>query len=160
MLLEIMWGGTFNFLTFTYCMTWIKTFRNIFYFRTSRNHPYITALFKIIFPEMNDIEISGDIGGGLVIWHGYGLVLACHKIGENCSIWQGVTIGRNPKPGMVIDKPTIGDNVSILTNAVVAGGIEIGDNTSIGAGSIVLKSMPSNVIVAGNPAKIIRKRSE
>lgn len=107
---------------------------------------------------MKGIEISGDIGGGLVIWHGYGLVLACHKIGENCSIWQGVTIGRNPKPGMVIDKPTIGDNVSILTNAVVAGGIEIGDNTSIGAGSIVLKSMPSNVIVAGNPAKIIRTK--
>jgi len=66
-----------------------------------------------------------------------------------------VTIGRNPN-GTSIDTPTIGDNVYVYSNAIVAGDIVIGNNVTIGAGSVVLKSVESNSVVAGNPAKRIK----
>ena len=53
--------------------------------------------------------------------------------------------------------PTIGDNVEVGANVVIIGDIEIGNNVVIGAGSVVVKSIPSNCIVAGNPAKVIKQ---
>lgn len=53
--------------------------------------------------------------------------------------------------------PTIGNNVIIGANATIIGGISIGDNSIIGAGAVVVKDVQQNTIVAGNPAKIIRK---
>ena len=52
--------------------------------------------------------------------------------------------------------PTIGNNVNIGSNTCIIGGISIGDNVIIGAGSVVVKDVPSNVVIAGNPARIIR----
>ena len=52
--------------------------------------------------------------------------------------------------------PVIGDNVNIGSNSCIIGELSIGDNVIIGAGSVVVKDVPSNVVVAGNPAKIIR----
>ena len=57
-------------------------------------------------------------------------------------------------------KPTIGDNVSIGCNAVIAGDIQIGNNVKIGAGCVVVKSVPDNCTVIGNPAIIVRKDGE
>lgn len=72
------------------------------------------------------------------------------SIGKNCRIFQNVTIGS--KNGKI---PTIGNNVCIYPNSVIFGDITIGDNAIIGAGAVVLKDVPANAIVAGNPAKII-----
>ena len=79
------------------------------------------------------------------------------KIGKNCKIYQNVTIGAgkyNPTNNSNI--PEIGNNVTIYANSVIIGGIKIGDNAIIGAGSIVLDDVPPNTTVAGNPAKIIK----
>jgi serine O-acetyltransferase len=62
-----------------------------------------------------------------------------------------VTLG-NGKGG----RPTIGDNVSIYTGAIVYGGIRIGNNVKIAAGSVVFHDVPDNCIVAGNPATIVK----
>ena len=83
------------------------------------------------------------------------------QIGKNCIIFQNVTIGR----GKYIehnqsDVPIIGDNVTIFANAVIVNGIRIGNNVTIGAGSIVLNDIPDNTTVAGNPAKIIKTKSD
>ena len=58
----------------------------------------------------------------------------------------------------VIGKPiTIGKNVWITTNCTILGGVTIGDNTIIGAGSVVTKDIPSNVFAAGNPCRVIKE---
>ncbi|ASO04884.1 serine O-acetyltransferase [Arenibacter algicola] len=87
-------------------------------------------------------------------YSGIGVVL--HKrtrIGANCTIGTNVTIGG--KSGHY-EVPVIGDNVYIATGAKVLGPIIIGDNVTIGANAVVIKNIPSNVIVAGIPAKIIK----
>ena len=104
------------------------------------------------------MEVLGEIGKGLVIYHGHGTVIAPYSIGKNFSVYQGVTIGRNAKPGREINNPIIGDNVTVFTNAVVAGGITIGDNVTIGAGAVVMKDVPANSIVMGNPCVIREKQ--
>lgn len=134
-----------------------KSFRSIFYFRLKK-HKIAWILSRIFLPNTKNIEISGKISGGLCIFHGHGTVIACYKAGRNLQVWQNVTIGRNPKTEVGgIDTPTIGNNVKIYTNSVVIGNIIIGDNVNIGAGSVVLKSIPSDCTVVGNPAYIVRR---
>ena len=98
-----------------------------------------------------------DVGEGLVIQHGFGTRIGCSKMGKDCQVWQGVTIGKsNSGPGA--GRPVIGNNVKIYTNALVLGDVTIGDNAIIGAASVVLKSVPANCTVVGNPARIVKQR--
>lgn len=98
---------------------------------------------------------SEKIGKGLIIWHGYSTVINAESVGNDCSIWHNVTIGK--KSVMPIeDRPTIGSNVSICTGAVVIGKIDIADDVVIGAGSTVVDSVPAKgSVVAGIKAKVI-----
>ena len=75
------------------------------------------------------------------------------EIGENCIIGQGITIGGKSKEYNV---PKIGNNVYIAAGSRIIGNVVIGDNVVIGANSVVIKDVPSNCIVAGIPAKIIK----
>lgn len=104
-----------------------------------------------------EISPYATIGGGIFIPHSLGIVIG-HEcvIGKNCEIFQNVTIGSNRKIKNGRLMPIIGDNVSINSGAVIVGSITIGDNVIIGANSFVDKDVPSNVVVAGCPAKIIR----
>lgn len=93
-----------------------------------------------------------EIGKGLLIVHGDGVHLNCSKIGENFTCFQGVTLGAN-KSGI----PTVGNNVTVFTNAVVVGNIHLGYGSSVGANAYVDKDVPENTVVAGIPAKVIKK---
>lgn len=97
-----------------------------------------------------------NIGGGVYLAHPYATILNARSIGKNFSCRQCTTIG-NKIDGRNDLVPTIGDNVTLGANVVVIGDVRIGNNVTIGAGSVVVKDCPDNVIIAGNPARIIRK---
>lgn len=93
-----------------------------------------------------------DIGKGMLIMHGDGVYLNCTSIGENLTVYQGVTFG-------IMDGglPSVGNNVTVYPQSVVAGGIKIGDNAVIGALSYVSRSVNCGDIVVGAPARSISK---
>ena len=72
------------------------------------------------------------------------------EIGENCTVYQGVTIGDRGGYG---GAAKIGDNVMIGAGAKIIGDIRIGDNCAVGANAVVTKSMPDNTVAVGNPAQ-------
>jgi putative colanic acid biosynthesis acetyltransferase WcaB len=79
-------------------------------------------------------------------------------IGNNCVLRNSVTIGHKKLPdGTFTACPRIGNNVDIGANVAIIGDITIGDNVVIGAGSVVVKSVPSNCTVVGNPARVLDK---
>lgn len=148
------YSGENFFLRFAWLMWRYDCYRSHVVFRCAQTSAACSYLLRLLYPPKKDLEIMGQIGEGLVVYHGHGTVIAAHRIGKNFSVYQGVTIGRNPKPGQAVNNPTIGDNVSVYANAVVAGGITIGDNAVIGAGAVVMKDVPANCVAMGNPCVI------
>ena len=105
-----------------------------------------------------EIHPAATIGRRVVIDHGMGIVIgATATVGDDCLIYQGVTLGMTGKHRGK-RHPTIGSGVTIGANAVILGNITVGNNAKIGAGAVVVKPVPSDVTVAGVPAKIVRDR--
>lgn len=97
-------------------------------------------------------------GPGLTIWHFGSIVVNEHsRIGENCTFLSGVIVGHK-KTGNGC--PCIGNNVSLMGGCKVFGDITIGDNVTIGPMAVIVKNVPANCTVVGNPARIIRKDGE
>lgn len=102
-----------------------------------------------------EIHPGAKIGEGLFIDHGSGVVIGeTAEVGDNCTIYQGVTLGGTGKEKGK-RHPTVGNNVVISTGAKVLGSFTVGDNVKIGAGSVVLKPVPSNCTVVGVPGRIV-----
>lgn len=93
------------------------------------------------------------IGPGLCIEHGDGVYLNCQSIGKNFTCLQGVTVGVN----LDGEAPIVKDDVTIFAGAIVIGKITLNDKCMIGALSFVNKDVEKNTVVAGNPAKMIKK---
>ena len=89
------------------------------------------------------------------IAHPYATVINAERIGENFSCIHCATLGAKGE-----GRPTIGDNVSLGANVTIIGPVHIGNNVIVGAGSIVVKDIPDNCVVAGNPAKVIKYLNE
>lgn len=120
---------------------------------------FIARLISQISRFLTLIEIhpGADIGKGLFIDHGCGIVIGetC-VIGDNCTIYHSVTLGGTGKD-KIKRHPTIGNNVMIGAGSKVLGPINIGDNAKIGAGSVVVKDVPPNTTIIGNYANILKK---
>lgn len=114
---------------------------------------------KNLYPRLPRCEalyfMCNDIGGGCFIQHGHSTRLFAHRIGRNFHVNQNVTIGAGRKSG----RPTIGDNVSIRTGAVVVGPIKIGDGAHIGANAVVNFDVPPGAHVVAPRAQIIMPKA-
>ena len=107
-----------------------------------------------------EIHPGATIGKGLVIDHGMGVVIGeTAEIGDNCTIYQGVTLGGTGKD---VGKrhPTLGNGVLVGAGAKVLGPFKIGDNTKIAANAVVLDEIPEDCTAVGIPAKVVKKQGQ
>lgn len=106
-----------------------------------------------------EIHPGASIGKGLFIDHGIGVVIGeTTIIGDNVTLYQGVTLGGTGKEKGK-RHPTIGNNVMISAGAKVLGSFTIGENSKIGAGSVVLSEVPPNSTVVGVPGRIVKRNN-
>lgn len=104
-----------------------------------------------------EIHPAARLGRGLFIDHGMGVVIGeTAEVGENVTLLQGVTLGGT---SLKREKrhPTLGDNVVVGAGAAILGAITIGENSRIGAGSVVVRDVPANAVVVGVPGKVTYK---
>ena len=124
-----------------------------------KNDHYLSArLLSQTARFLTGIEIhpGATIGKGLFIDHGSGVVIGeTAEIGDNCTIYQGVTLGGTGKHTGK-RHPTLGDNVMVGAGAKVLGPFTVGSNTKIAAGAVVLNEIPENSTAVGVPAKVVR----
>ncbi len=107
-----------------------------------------------------EIHPGATIGKGLFIDHGSGVVIGeTAIIGDNCTIYQGVTLGGTGKEAGK-RHPTLGNNVMVGSGAKLLGNFKVGDNSKIAAGAVVLGEVPENSTAVGIPAKVVRKKGE
>ena len=157
-----------NFIKLTFFTTptlykynfWLRTCRYI------KEHRYLKYIFlpfcHLIYKHYCykygiDIPYMTDIGKGFYIGHFGSIVINEEaKIGKNCNISNGVTIGQTNR-GKKKGTPVIKDNVYIASGAKIIGAVTIGDNAAIGANAVVTKDIPSFGVAAGVPAKVISK---
>lgn len=152
------------FLIFKYVI-YYKSFKSLFFYRLikkedNNNRNILKKIimgFKIILATM-EIPYTAEIGGGLYLPHPKCIIIHPKTIiGDNVTIFQGVTLGENLKRQNGRSSPIIGNNVLIGAGAKVLGPVTIGENSMIGANAVVLKDIPKNSVAVGIPAKVIRK---
>lgn len=102
--------------------------------------------------------LTAQIDSGLSLFHPYEIMLNRHvKIGKNVVLRNGVTIGVKYQNGY--GGAIVGNNVDVGTGAKIIGKIKIGDNTIIGANAVVTKDFGADLVIAGVPAKVLRKKN-
>jgi len=122
-----------------------------------RGVPVLPRLISHASRMLTGIEIhpGATIGNGLFIDHGMGVVIGeTSEIGEGVTLYPGVTLGGTSlRRGQRNSTPR--DHVTVGVNAVILGAITIGENSRVGAGSVVVKDVPSNATVVGIPARVV-----
>lgn len=104
-----------------------------------------------------EIHPGATIGNGLFIDHGSGVIIGeTAVIGDNVTLYQGVTLGGTGKEHGK-RHPTLENNVMVSAGAKIIGSFTIGENSKIGAGSVVIKPVPPNCTVVGVPGRIVKK---
>lgn len=144
-----------SFLNFCELLTFYVMVRNIFYARVAYRHHYYAKVLSVFARPLPllDISSTAEIGGGLIVQHGYGTIIAPRKIGKNCWVNQGVTIGYTNDD----DCPTLGDNVTVYAGAKILGDVHVGNNVVVAANAVVVKDVEDNCVVGGVPAKVIKR---
>ena len=141
----------------SYYLTRYPEYRTLFYHRMGGGRIQILLSFLLrphpSFFVSDQIESFGPYA--FVLNHPYGTIINAKKVGRNFTICQLTTIGNKQHGSYLI--PEIGDNVSLGANVTIIGDIKIGNNVIVGAGSVVVHDVPDNSVVAGNPARVIKK---
>lgn len=158
---QVGWGSLLKQLVMGEAFTYIFWFRTCAY--ASRHSVARVLVFPFAFLLMRhhgfrlgiNIPYQTAIGPGFYISHFTGVfVNARCRIGKNCNLSQGVTLGlanRGPRKGV----PTLGDNVYLGPGVKVVGAVHIGDNVAVGANAVVTSDLPANAVAVGIPARVI-----
>ncbi len=149
-----------NWLEVLFCYPGLQAliFHRVAHWLYCLGFPFIPRLISSLTRFFTGIEIhpGAKIGKGVFIDHGIGVVIGETAIvGDNALIYQGVTLGGTGKE-MGKRHPTLGENVVVGAGAKVLGNIQIGNSARIGAGSVVLRDIPSHCTVVGIPGRIVR----
>lgn len=108
-----------------------------------------------------EIHPGATIGERVFIDHGMGVVIGeTAEIGDDCTIYQGVTLGGTSLAKGAKRHPTLGKGVIVGANSQVLGGFTVGDGAKIGSGAVVTKPVPAGATAVGNPARIIQAESD
>tara|TARA_B100000945_G_scaffold3140_1_gene2645 strand:+ start:78 stop:824 length:747 start_codon:yes stop_codon:yes gene_type:complete len=121
--------------------------------------PLLPRVLSQLTRNITGIEIhpGATIGKGVFIDHGMGVVIGeTSEIGDRCLLYQGVTLGGTGKDSGK-RHPTLQENVVVGAGAKVLGAIQIGSNTRIGAGSVVVKNVEKNCTVVGIPGRVVHQ---
>jgi serine O-acetyltransferase len=103
-----------------------------------------------------EIHPGATIGRRVFIDHGMGVVVGeTAEIGDDCTIYQGVTLGGTSLTRGAKRHPTLGRGVIVGANSQILGGFVVGDNARVGSSAVVLKPVPPGATAVGNPARII-----
>ncbi|MFA9561607.1 MAG: serine O-acetyltransferase [Nitrospirota bacterium] len=128
----------------------------------NRRIPLFPRIISQLARWLTGVEIhpGATIGTGFFIDHGMGVVIGeTTEIGDYVTLFQGVTLGGTGKERGK-RHPTLGNHVVVGAGAKVLGGIRIGDNVKVGANAVVLRSVPANSTVVGNPGRIVKYDGE
>ena len=128
----------------------------------NRRIPLFPRIISQLARWLTGVEIhpGATIGTGFFIDHGMGVVIGeTTEIGDYVTLFQGVTLGGTGKERGK-RHPTLGSHVVVGAGAKVLGGIRIGDNVKVGANAVVLRSVPANSTVVGNPGRIVKYDGE
>lgn len=140
-----------------------SSFKAILHYRVAhklylRKHYFLARWVSQRAARKTGIEIhpGATIGKGLFIDHGSGVIIGeTAELGDNITLYQGVTLGGTGKE-QGKRHPTLRDNVMVSAGAKVLGSFTIGENSKIGAGSVVLQEVPPNCTVVGVPGRIVK----
>lgn len=135
---------------------WIQ--RGITHKLYQREHYALARFISQIARLLTQVEIhpGAKLGRRLFIDHGAGVVIETAEIGNDVTLYQGVTLGGTGKESGK-RHPTIGNDVVVGAGAKVLGSFRVGNNVKIGAGSVVLKPVPDDCTVVGIPGRIVAK---
>ena len=149
------------FISLNWFLTDNKAFRNLLQHRLKNPTRSLKCwihftIARMFWRPLDSLYINTiNIGGGLYIQHGFSTIISAKKIGENCRIFQQVTIGYKED-----ENPVLEDYASVTCGAKVLGGVTMHKNSIAAAGAVVLKDVPENAIVGGVPAKIIKYKDK
>lgn len=131
-------------------------FRAVYYHRLASGNPLGALAARLaarLWRTVPGLDLSGtEIGPGLFVSHGQCTILSAERIGANCQVHQGVTIGWDYRGER---RPIIGDDVFIGAGAKILGAVTVGDKARIGANAVVVCDVPPGATAVGIPAKVI-----
>ena len=145
-------NGKSGFFKLGHLLIHEKETRNIFLNRLHRN-PIMFLMVRILFPPLDSLYLNmppEKIGGGLIFQHGFSTIVAAERIGDNCKIFQQVTIGYNEDKNPVIE-----DNVIVCAGAIIIGDVCVHTGARVGAGAVVTHDVVEGSTVVGVPARAV-----
>lgn len=137
-------------------------YRVAYWCATHRLRPLAKLLSLVNFVVFGlEIAVDCEIGPGLYFPHTQGTVIGARRIGKNAVIYHGVTLGAK-MPDLAYRpelRPELGDDVVLGSGAKILGDLVVGSRSVVGANAVLLDSVPADVVVAGIPAQIVKRKT-